>query len=63
MVLNETWQHFLPASRFGKGLEETVTVVTAGARGDAAKWRIPGELRQAEAQRWDPQAALPSALL
>lgn len=36
---------------------------TAGARGDAAKWRIPGELRQAKAQRWDPQAALPSALL
>jgi len=31
MVLNETWQHFLPASRFGKGLEKTVTVVTATA--------------------------------
>lgn len=31
VVLNETWQHFLPASRFGRFLEEAVTVVTATA--------------------------------
>lgn len=36
---------------------------TTGVRGDAAKWRIPGECRQADAERCDPQAALPSALL